>query len=118
LDPALPLGLLPYVRGFVVEGYGAGNFPVSRKLQRPLLPFFRAAHDAGKPVVVVSQARHNGVDLSLYESGAAAAEAGAISGGDMTPSAALVKLMHALAYERDLRSVREYLLRAVAGERT
>ncbi len=49
-------------------------------------------------MVVVSQAYRNGVDLTLYESGAAALAEGAIGGGDMTPSAALVKLMQGLAY--------------------
>ena len=67
-------------------------------------------------MVVISQAHRNGCDLTLYESGAFALKHGAISGGDMTPSAALVKLMQALAYERDLGGVREYMQRAVAGE--
>ncbi len=35
LDPALPLALLPHVRGLVLEAYGAGNFP-HRSLAWPL----------------------------------------------------------------------------------
>jgi len=58
------------------------------------------------------------VDLGLYESGAAALEAGALSGGDMTPAAALVKLMHGLAYHPPGPALRRYLERSVAGERT
>ncbi|MGQ0504776.1 MAG: asparaginase [Myxococcaceae bacterium] len=118
LDPKLPLALLEHVRGVVVEAYGAGNFPSQAKLGRSLLPFFRAARRRGVPVVVVSQAYRNGVDLSLYESGAKALAEGAISGGDMTPSAAVVKLMHALANERGPERIRCYLERSVAGERT
>lgn len=116
LDPALPLSLLPHVRGLVVEAYGAGNFPVDPALGRSLRPLFSRARERGIPVVVVSQAYRNGVDLSLYESGAAARADGAISGGDMTPSAAIVKLMQALAYERDSRGVARAFARSIAGE--
>ncbi len=117
LDPKLPLMLLPHVRGVVVEAHGAGNFPIAEELGRSLLPFFRAAQKAKVPVVVVSEAHRNGVDLSLYQSGVAALEAGAISGGDLTPQAATVKLMHGLAHWQG-RRLKTYLERAVAGERT
>jgi L-asparaginase len=117
LDPAIPLGILPYVKGVVVEAYGAGNFPVSSQWGRSLLPFFEKAEALGVPVVVVSQAGRNGVDLSLYESGSAARAHGAISGGDMTVSAATVKLMHGIAHHRG-DALRRYLEKSVAGERT
>lgn len=116
LDPQLPLMLLPRVRGFVIEAHGAGNFPVRDGL-RSLKPFFRAAHKAEVPVVIVSQAHRNGVDLALYEAGKLALDEGAVSGGDMTPSCAVVKLMHALAYHRSLAAVRRYIELPVAGER-
>ena len=69
LDPAIPLALLPRVKGLVLEAYGAGNFPSSRALGRSLTPLFAEAQQLGVPVLVVSQAPRNGVDLSLYESG-------------------------------------------------
>lgn len=116
LDPALPLALLPSLKGLVVEAYGAGNFPMDDRFGRSLLPVFREARRCGIPTVVVSQALHNGVDLTLYESGAAALEEGAIPGRNMTPHAALVKLMHGLAHHRSPSSIRQYLQRAVAGE--
>lgn len=116
LDPAIPLSILPKVRGLVLEAYGAGNFPSSKALGRSLTPVFAEAHALGVPVLVVSQAPRNGVDLSLYESGNFAREHGAISGGDMTVSAAVVKLMHGLAH-RPGSALRQYLQRSVAGER-
>jgi L-asparaginase len=74
---------------------------------------------AGVDVLVVTQARAGHVDLGLYESGAALAEAGAISGGDLGLEAAVTKLMHALAlWPREATKRREYLLRDAAGERT
>lgn len=116
LDPAIPLAVLPRVKGVVLEAYGAGTFPVSEALGRSLRPFLLEAHRRGVPVLVVSQAQRNGVDLSLYESGTVAAAAGAISAGDMTVSAAVVKLMHGLARYRG-PALRRYLERSVAGER-
>ncbi|MDY7230509.1 asparaginase [Hyalangium rubrum] len=118
LDPALPLALLPHIRGLVLEAYGAGNFPIDPSLGRSLRPLFAQARERGIPVVVVSQAYRNGVDLTLYESGAAAREEGAIGGADLTPSAALVKLMQALAYHRSPEAVGRFIQTPVAGELT
>ncbi|MBU8898379.1 L-asparaginase 1 [Corallococcus sp. H22C18031201] len=119
LDPALPLQLLPHVKGFVVEAYGAGNFPIDPELGRSLRPLFTQARERGVPVLVVSQAHRNGVDLSLYESGAAALAEGAVGAADMTPSAALVKLMQGLAYHPNSpEALTRFLQTPVAGELT
>jgi L-asparaginase len=118
LDPSLPMSLLPKLRGLVIEAHGAGNFPFSEPLGRSLLPLFKEARRRKVPVVVVSQAHRNGVDLALYESGNAALQEGAISGGDLTPSAAVVKLMHALAWHRNASTLKAYIENPVAGERT
>ena len=118
LDPRLPMSLLPKVRGLVIEAHGAGNFPFSEDLGRSLLPLFKEARRRKVPVVVVSQAHRNGVDLALYESGSAALAEGAISGGDLTPSAAVVKLMHAIAWHRSPPALKAYVEESVAGERS
>lgn len=118
LSPALPLQLLPHLKGLVIEAYGAGNMPMDPALGRSLLPLFREARKRGIPVVVVSQAYRNGVDLSLYESGAEALAEGAISGGDMTPVAAVAKLMHALAQTQSVEAIGRLMGRPLAGERT
>ena len=118
LDPALPLALLPQVSGLVLEAYGAGNFPIAPELGRSLLPLFREARARGVPVVVISQAYRNGVELGLYESGAAALAEGAISGADLTPSAALVKLMRGLVEHRDPDRLARFITTPVAGELT
>lgn len=116
LDPKVVLPMLPHVRGLVVEAHGSGNFPL--KSGRSLLPVFQEAKKRNIPVVVVSQAHRNGVDLSLYEAGQAALDLGALSGGDMTSSAAVVKLMHALAKHPTGPALRSYIARNIAGERT
>jgi len=82
------------VRGLVLRAYGSGNVPVVADLS--LVPAIERAVKAGIAVVIVSQVQRGGVDLSLYESGAHARSAGAVDGGDLTTSAAVVKLMYAL----------------------
>ncbi|MBK7863022.1 MAG: asparaginase [Archangiaceae bacterium] len=116
LDPQVVLPMLPHLHGLVVEAHGSGNFPVQS--ERSLLPVFVEAKRRQLPVVVVSQAQRNGVDLSIYESGQAALEQGALSGGDMTSSAAVVKLMHALGQFRPGRKLGAYMATNIAGERT
>jgi L-asparaginase len=116
IPPDLVRRLLPEVKGLVVEGFGAGNFPV--KGDHSLLPLFAEARDRGIPVVMVSQARCNSVNLGLYEAGAEAARLGVIGGGDMTPEAAVVKLMHVLAHVQGLPAIRDAMERDLAGERS
>ena len=84
---------------------------------RSLLPVFQQARRLKVPIVVVSQAHRNGVDLTLYESGRAALDEGALSGADMTSSAAVVKLMHALSRYSGV-ALGSYIGRNIAGERT
>ena len=118
LDPSLPLLLLPHVRGLVVEAYGAGNVPVEAASGRSLLPLFRAARARAIPVLVVSQAPRNAVELGLYQGGAAILEEGAVEGGDLTTPAAVTKLMCALALYKNGAALRRYLETSVAGERS
>jgi L-asparaginase len=91
LDPKLLQGaLVAGVQGMVIEAFGAGNVP---RLENSLIPVIRSASASDVPVVIVSQSSRGAVDLSRYEGGSEAARAGAIGAGDMTPEAALTKLM-------------------------
>lgn len=117
IEPRLVAGLLPHVKGLVIEAFGAGNFPCGEG-SRSLLPVFEEARERGVAVVVTSQAHRNGIDLSLYESGAKARALGALSAGDMTTEACVVKLMHVLARARGLEDARRRFERPVCGERS
>ena len=115
LDRLLSAGDGDAPRSVVLAAFGTGNVP---HRVRPLAPSVRRAVDAGATVLVVSQARQGAIDLGLYESGAALADAGALSGGGMGLEAATVKLMHALAlHPEDPAARARLLLEDLAGER-
>lgn len=115
LDPALVLGALHVgVRGLVLEAYGTGNLPNG---SGSLIPAVEAAVARGVPVLIVSQCPRGFVDMSRYAGGAAAAEVGAISGGDMTVEAALAKLMIGLGRHGAGPDLVAWLERDVVGER-
>jgi len=101
------------VRGVVLEAFGAGNIPLSD--DREVFPLAALAK-RGVPVLIVSGAEHGSVDLSLYDGGRRAARQGAISGGDMTAEAAVVKMMAALGRAERPVQVRALLARDWAGE--
>lgn len=116
LDPALVIGAVRAgVKGVVLEGYGTGNVPL--RIGRSLVPAIEQARDAQVPVVVVSQCLRGYVDLSRYAGGAAAEAAGAIPGGDMTPEAALAKLMIGLGRLGPGDELRDFFSRCIVGER-
>ncbi len=116
LDPALVQGALRVgVKGLVLEAYGTGNLP---HLAGSLIPALEVARAQDVPVLVVSQCPRGFVDMSRYAGGAAAAEAGAISGGDMTREAAIAKVMVGLARLGPGPALRAWLERDVVGERT
>jgi L-asparaginase len=103
------------VRGVVLEAFGAGNVPLSEGGELfPISDFVRR----GVVVAVVSGAEHGAVDLSLYEGGRRAAAAGAVSAGDMTAEAAVVKLMCALGRARDPKRAARLFAADWAGERS
>ncbi|MCL2294938.1 MAG: asparaginase [Spirochaetes bacterium] len=78
----------------IIESFGAGGLPF---MGENLLPMVEQAQLLDIIVVVSAQCLKGGVDLSLYEVGQRAAEAGAVSAHDMTYEAAVTKLMWLLA---------------------
>ncbi|HMY16368.1 MAG TPA: asparaginase [Polyangium sp.] len=94
LDPRfLQTTLRAGLRGLVLEAFGAGNVP---RIENSLVPVIEEARALDVPVVIVSQSPRGAVDLTRYQGGVAAANAGAIGAGDMTSEATLTKLMLAL----------------------
>ena len=102
------------IRGIVLQGFGAGNLPMGRGVPEAV----RAAVDQGVVVAVQSQCLQGRAQLGLYEGGQAALDAGAISGGDMTAEASVVKLMYLLGQGLTPSTVRRLFCRNLAGELT
>ncbi len=80
--------VLTGARGIVIRGFGAGNVP-----QKGWPEAIRRASEQGVSVVLHSQCLRGAVDLTAYEGGRAAMDAGAMGTGAMTLEAATVKLM-------------------------
>jgi len=83
---------LETVRGVVLQAYGTGNAPGSEAFLEPL----GRAVVSGKTIVDVTQCLSGTVRLGQYETGVGLMARGVLSGSDMTPEAALCKLMVSL----------------------
>ncbi len=103
------------VKGFVLETYGTGNAPSDEEF----LDVIGKATSRGKVVVNVTQCPVGTVEMGLYETSAGLLDRGVVSGSDITPQAALCKLMVLLGNE-DLRpsEVREIVESNLAGEQS
>lgn len=98
----------------VLEAFGAGNLPM---FDGELVSLIERFTQAGKLVVINSQTVEGECDLTLYENGQKALDAGAISAKDMTFEATIVKAMFLLGlYNGNVKRVRHYFHASIAGE--
>jgi L-asparaginase len=105
----------PRLKGVVLMTYGAGTVPSDPRVLGPI----RDAVKRGVVAVAVTQCGGGRVELERYEASAHLIEAGVVSGRDITPEAALVKLMVLLGDpELTPPDVRRLLSQDVAGELT
>jgi L-asparaginase len=103
------------LRGVVLKSYGAGNIPTDP----PFLNLFRDFIRRGGVVVNVTSVPEGKVVMGLYETSQVLVDRGLIGGFDLTPEAAMCKLMMLLGtYEKDVTTVKRLMQRSVAGEQT
>ena len=102
----------PDIKGIVLKTYGAGNSPSE--------PWFtsliREATDRGVVIVNVTQCPNGGVHDELYETGNCLANAGVVSGHDMTSEAAITKLMYLFGMGLKPDAVKRYFNSDLCGE--
>jgi L-asparaginase len=80
---------IPSLGGIVFEAYGAGNIPKDGGMAETMV----ALHRQGTVLIDCTQVFAGGVDYEFYAAGAWLNKCGVVSGRDMTPIAALTKLI-------------------------
>jgi glutamyl-tRNA(Gln) amidotransferase subunit D len=97
-------------KGIVLEGTGLGHCPEG------LIPPIERAADESVPVLMTSQCLYGLVNMNVYSTGRRILKAGAISGLDMLPETAFVKLVWALGQTENVKEVEKIIHTNVAGE--
>ena len=96
---------IPYVKGIILQSYGAGSFPSgSTKNANDGLMYqaLKTASERGIVIVNCTQVVSGVVNANSYASGSWLAEVGALDAKDMSPIAALTKLTFLLALNQGL----------------
>ena len=101
--------------GVYIEGFGLGGLPF---LRNDITAEIRKASDNGLPILVGSQCRYEGSDLSVYETGQRILDCGGIPVYDMTQEAVVTKLMWVLGQTKKYDQVRWLFGSDLVGEVT
>jgi glutamyl-tRNA(Gln) amidotransferase subunit D len=101
---------IPKKKGIVLAGTGLGH--VSTKL----LSRIRTLIKDGSVIVMTSQCLFGRTNMRVYSSGRDLIKTGVLSGEDMLPETAYVKLMWVLAHAKTKQEVESLMMTNIAGE--
>ncbi len=105
-------------KGFVLEGLGLGHVPTDLS-KKSWLDNIKKLTKKGIPVFVAAQTLYGRINTDVYTNlRKLYHEAGAISGEDMLPEVAYVKLGWVLGHTKDFSKIKEMMLTSIAGEIT
>ncbi len=102
------------IRGVILKTYGNGNAPTSDEF----IEVIEYITSKGIVVLNITQCTTGRVKMGLYEASARLLDAGVVSGLDLTPEAAIAKLMHLLGKTQDVEEVKRQLQIDICGEQT
>ena len=97
-------------KGIVLEGTGLGHVPEN------LISSLERASDENIAVVMTSQCLYGTVNMNVYSTGRQLVNANVISGGDMLPETAYVKLAWTLGQTDKIDEVKDIMTTNIAGE--
>ncbi|NSL63879.1 asparaginase [Yersinia pestis] len=106
--------LLQPVKALILRSYGVGNAPQKAEL----LDELKNASDRGIVVVNLTQCISGSVNMGGYATGNALAQAGVISGFDMTVEAALTNCNYLLSQSLSPNEIRQLMQQNLRGELT
>ncbi|WP_394697931.1 asparaginase [uncultured Ilyobacter sp.] len=102
------------VKGVILKTYGNGNAPTNNEF----IDVINFITSKGIVVINITQCTTGTVKMGMYEASTKLADAGVVSGLDLTPEAALAKLMYLLGKTSDSEEVRRLMSIDICGEQT
>ena len=102
------------IKGVILKTYGNGNAPTSQEF----LDFLEYISSQKIVIIDITQCTKGFVKMGLYEASAKLTDIGVISGTDLTPEAAVTKLMYLLGAYKDIKQIKRKMQVDICGEQT